>query len=131
MSSNVRLYLTTVKASEELDFTRKVIYLYSAGRVVRNLNSNPLSAAALNLLSFYFQFGYNSETKELAKNTFDLKPENINVLNYNLKEHGYLTQDPMKKKVKYLNEELQEIKDYLESCGNKKAIFAFLIDLEK
>lgn len=96
-----------IPCKDEFELIESIIYQYSASRCSRGISSLILRQQLIALLSFYFRFGYNKETKELAASSFGIKIESINSMNLELKEAGFLVDDDRNKRIKHLNAELQ------------------------
>lgn len=96
-----------IPCKDEFELIEKIIFQYSASRCSRGISPLILRQQLIALLSLYFKYGYNKETKELAASTFNIKIESINSMNLELKEAGFLIDDERNKRVKHLNSELQ------------------------
>ena len=111
------IYIINIPCKDELDLVGSLIFLYSSARVLRGLSPLALRPQLVSLLSLYFKYGYNKDTKEMGAEIFGIKIESINSMNLELKEGGYLVEDTMNKRIKHLNKELQTLKEYYEKKG--------------
>lgn len=72
--------------------------------------------ALVKVLTYYVLKGYSDETKELIlKGNPKMNLKNLNQINSELQNKGYLLKDKYKKGVRHLNKSLKNIKDYIEN----------------
>ena len=117
-----------VPCKDEFALIEKIIFNYSASRCSRGVSSLILRQQLIALLSLYFKYGYNKETKELAASTFGIKLESINSMNLELKESGFLVDDERSKRVKHLNAELKVLADKFNSSNS--GVFDMWLEFE-
>ena len=102
----------------DLELSKALIFQYSYLRFLQKKTSRVLRDQLVTLLSFYLIYGYSKETKELFDEFAQVGAKNINSFNYALKKLGYLTDDKMSKRVKYLHPDLLQLKKYIASSEN-------------
>ena len=89
-----------------------------------------LRAKLVTLLSIYIKYGYSKESKDRACEMLDLKKTNLNCLNSELRDGGFLIKSEMNTRDSYLNAELQELSDYYKSNGDNPTMVLFSLILD-
>ena len=119
---NPDIFIVNVPCKDEIQLIHSFISLYSSTRVLRGISPLSLRPQLVILLSLYFIYGYNKDSKDMACDLLTLKVGSINSMNLELKEGGYLLEDKGNKRIKYLNSELATLKEYYESKGTLDAL---------
>jgi hypothetical protein len=106
------LYKFDIKSKNEFQVLENLVTLYSCYRTLTGKKGKMLRSKLVTLLCIYIKHGYNSESKDIACRYLDLKKQNLNCLNSELRDGGFLIKNDMNNRESYLNEELQQLSDY-------------------
>lgn len=87
-----KLYRFTVPFTDKVDLARRILMLYN-GYLLATGRKKIIESRHLNLLAYYFVFGYSYETKEKFAYLFQTNMNYISVLDTELKKKGILV-DP-------------------------------------
>lgn len=113
--------------SKALAFTKKIVVeseheLYkmlvlhcSMMKLMKDQSCALLRPQLVTVLAFYVQYGYSTETKRMIRDVQGYESRIVDGLNHDLKEKGYLVEDPHNKRVKYIHKELEAMKKVYES----------------
>lgn len=129
MSQRPNLYGAMIKVSDELDLYKSLLFQYSVQRFMRNETVFVLRDQLLTLLALYFQYGYSKETKNLACEVLGVDTNVITSFNFALKEKQFLVEDKVNKRIKHLNDDLKELKEYVDSVKDGKYYFCFITSI--
>lgn len=117
-------YGQTVPFTTEFDKVLKLVSLYSYIRYLRGDSESMLRSQLLNLLTLYvISGGSTKESRETARVTFEVKPNSINSMNLELRNHGHMTKNPMKTGDDKPNSDLMKLKKLLDSGSDISQIF--------
>ncbi len=128
-SKKVKAYDYHFPMESEIDLHKALIVQYSAAQLTMGKVPVLLRDQLATLLAIYLKHGYSQESKNLALKILKLEHNNklIDALNHDLKKLGYLLDDPMNKRLKRLNPDLQLLKEYIDqSPGNQYVIRYFI-----
>lgn len=84
-----KLYRFTVPFTDKVDLARRILMLYN-GYLLAMGRKKIIESRHLNLLAYYFVFGYSYETKEKFAYLFQTNMNYISVLDTELKKKGIL-----------------------------------------
>ena len=84
-----KLYRFTVPFTDKVDLARRILMLYN-GYLLATGRKKIIESRHLNLLAYYFVFGYSYETKEKFAYLFQTNMNYISVLDTELKKKGIL-----------------------------------------
>lgn len=121
----MEIYQIEIKSDNEFQVLQKLITVYSCYRTITGWKSKMLRAKLVTLLSIYIKYGYSKESKDRACEMLDLKKTNLNCLNSELRDGGFLIKSEMNTRDSYLNAELQELSDYYKSNGDNPTMVLF------
>ena len=106
--------LPSINSTSVLDLISKILSQYSTYFITSGKGLKPLSPQLIRVLSIYVLFGYDKESKLLAVDLCKLKNDNdINVLNKQLRDAGYLVKSFGNDRISYLNEDLKPLSEGL------------------
>lgn len=136
MSENTKnnqpqIYLApSISAKDEFDHLKKIIYLFSYQRKLNDHTVKVLRDKLILLLALYLKYGYTDKTKDKASEILNVDRKNINCMNFELRNSGYLVQDTMNARISHLHEDLKKLKDYITSNDGGPTFFLVKIDNE-
>jgi len=124
-----------------MDLISKILSQYSTYFITSGKGLKPLSTQLIRVLSIYVLYGYNRDSKNLAVDICQLKNANdINVLNKQLRDAGYITKSFGNDRISHLNEDLKPLSQgistlntnlsELKNKGIKTLKLSFEFDLE-
>jgi hypothetical protein len=119
------------RVEDDFELFRNLVQQYSYSRVSRGLSVTPLPPQLISLLAIYLKFGYTKEAKVFAEKTFQIKMTSINTMNKKLKDWGYLIEGKFSKRDKFLHEELQDLKNYVEKAEDNVYLIAYRISISQ
>ena len=111
MSKELNIYGYPVKYKDKMDLLQKVLSVHA---VVTNIEKgkNYMRPMLVKVIAFYILMGYSKETRDIIKESLNIKGSNLNQINSELTRKGYLVKDYMNFRVKYLSKELHQLKSY-------------------
>jgi hypothetical protein len=118
-------YGLPVKSKNEFEVLQNIVKLYACYKTITGWKRKMLRNKLILLLSIYIKYGYSRASKDKACEILGLEKTNLNCLNSELREGGFLIKGEMNIRDSYLNPELKEISDYYMSKGNMPARFLF------
>jgi|688.fasta_scaffold657430_2 hypothetical protein len=121
----MNLYKIDINAKNEFDTLKNLITVYSCYKTIAGEEARMLRPKLVTLLSIYIRDGYNKDSKALACELLDLKKTNLNCLNSELRDGGFLIKSEMNNRESYLNPELQGLSDYYRSNGTNPVLVLF------
>ena len=89
MNNSDRLYRFTIPFTDTVDLGRKILLIYN-GYLMAAGGKQPIDARHLNLLSYYFVFGYSYETKKKFSTCYGTTLQYVSVLDTEMKKRGFL-----------------------------------------
>lgn len=106
--------LPSINSTSVLDLISKILSHYSTYFITSGKGLKPLSSQLIRVLSIYVLYGYNRESKNLAVEICQLKNANdINVLNKQLRDAGYIVKSFGNDRISHLNEDLKPLSEGL------------------
>lgn len=87
-----KLFRFAVPYSDNVDLAKKILTMYNS-HIRSTSGEAPIDDRHLNLLSYYFVFGYSNETKKKFAHCFSVEVQYASVLDTELKRRGILV-DP-------------------------------------
>jgi len=112
---HMNIYQLEIKSKNEFEVLKNLITVYSCYKTITGDKTKMLRAKLVTLLSIYIKKGYSKETKNYACKLLGLEKENLNCLNSELREGGFLIKSDMNTRVSFLNPELQSLSDYYQA----------------
>lgn len=88
--SGNRAYRLLVPYSDTVDMARKILLFYNGYLLASGNNKSIIDARHLNLLAYYFVFGYSHETKKKFSHCFSTDMQYVSVLDTEMKKRGIL-----------------------------------------
>lgn len=85
-----RAYRLLVPYSDTVDMAKKILLFYNGYLLASGNNKNIIDARHLNLLAYYFVFGYSHETKKKFSHCFSTDMQYVSVLDTEMKKRGIL-----------------------------------------
>jgi hypothetical protein len=85
-----------------------------------------LTVRKTEVLAYYLQRGYNTDTKKYIRKEEDITDSNLNVINHQLRKMGYLVQDGRNETRNKVSEELSNLKNHILKEGSSNVIITFL-----
>ena len=130
MSKDIKLYGTKVAVENDIELYERVVYLYSVKLFLEGKSQTILRKQLVTIMAMYLKFGYSRKTKkEIQKFLPGLSEGNLNNINHDLKDYGFLNEDPMSKKNKHLHPDLVKLKEYTDSVDDNKYLFCFILGI--
>jgi len=127
----VEVFKTDVKSKNEFEVLKNLITVYSCYKTMTGQKSKMLRSKLVTLLSIYIKYGYNSESKDYACNLLELKKTNLNCLNSELREGGFLIKSNMNTRDSYLNSELETLSNYYKDKNSERTLFLFNLYIDE
>ncbi len=127
----VEVFKTDVKSKNEFEVLKNLITVYSCYKTMTGQKSKMLRSKLVTLLSIYIKYGYNSESKDYACNLLELKKTNLNCLNSELREGGFLIKSNMNTRDSYLNPELETLSNYYKDKNSERTLFLFNLYIDE
>lgn len=128
MSKDITLYGTKIAVENDIELYEKIVYLYSVKLFIEEKSKTILRKQLVTIMAMYLKFGYSKKTKKEIQDFLPgLSEANLNNINHDLKEYGFLIDDLMSKKQKYLDPELVKLKQYTDSVKDNKYLFCFIL----
>lgn len=88
--SGNRAYRLLVPYSDTVDMAKKILLFYNGYLLASGNNKSIIDARHLNLLAYYFIFGYSHETKRKFSHCFSTDMQYVSVLDTEMKKRGIL-----------------------------------------
>lgn len=88
--SGNRAYRLLVPYSDTVDMAKKILLFYNGYLLASGNNKSIIDARHLNLLAYYFVFGYSHETKKKFSHCFSTDMQYVSVLDTEMKKRGIL-----------------------------------------
>jgi len=127
--SNLSVYGEKLKYKSEFDLLYKFLKIYATiAQLYSEDDMKPLRNRLIEVLTFYLMYGYSKKTKEIIKESLNIKDTNLNVMNSHLSKQGYIIRDRFVNGKYHLKPELLAMRDYCQSDMKNKV---FLINLIK
>jgi len=128
VSKDIKLYGTKIAVEDDIELYERVVYLYSVKLFLEGKSQTILRKQLVTIMAMYLKFGYSRKTKkDIQEFLTGLSEANLNNINHDLKEYGFLIEDPMSKKNKYLHPDLVKLKEYTDSVDDNKYLFCFIL----
>ena len=127
----VEVFKTDVKSKNEFEVLKNLITVYSCYKTMTGQKSKMLRSKLVTLLSIYIKYGYNSESKDYACELLSLKKTNLNCLNSELREGGFLIKSNMNTRDSYLNPELETLSNYYKDKNSERTLFLFNLYIDE
>lgn len=119
------IFRCKINCDNEIEVLSAMIQLYTASVTIRN-EKKPLRKKLASLLAYYLKYGYSKSSKDLAARSMNVKTTNLNVMNHELTELGYLIPSERNFNNKYLHPELMKLSDYYKK-GQEESYYLFQI----
>jgi hypothetical protein len=113
--SDRKIYFVKINSNDELDLIEKLLFFYSSTLVMRGKTRLILNDKLIKILAIYFKYGYNKESKKMVLDMTGIDNRLLNTSNFNLTEQGYLVPDLINIRIKTLNKELQDLKEFYDN----------------
>lgn len=127
----VEVFKTDVKSKNEFEVLKNLITVYSCYKTMTGQKAKMLRSKLVTLLSIYIKYGYNSQSKDYACELLSLKKTNLNCLNSELREGGFLIKSNMNTRDSYLNPELETLSNYYKQKNSEKTLFLFNLYIDE
>lgn len=127
----VEVFKTDVKSKNEFEVLKNLITVYSCYKTMTGQKSKMLRSKLVTLLSIYIKYGYNSQSKDYACELLGLKKTNLNCLNSELREGGFLIKSNMNTRDSYLNPELETLSNYYKQKNSERTLFLFNLYIDE
>ncbi len=127
----MEVFKTDVKSKNEFEVLKNLITVYSCYKTMTGQKSKMLRSKLVTLLSIYIKYGYNSESKDYACELLGLKKTNLNCLNSELREGGFLIKSNMNTRDSYLNPELETLSNYYKQKNSERTLFLFNLYIDE
>lgn len=101
-----------INSENDIELLTGIINLYCLAKQLKLGDDKKLRNKLIVLLSYYVKYGYSKDTKNLAAESLNTTHLNINTMNSELTKKGYLLVDSMNHHKKYLNKELEQLRNY-------------------
>lgn len=85
-----RAYRLMIPYSDTVDMARKILLFYNGYMMAIGNERNVIDARHINLLAYYFVFGYSLDTKKKFSHCFSTDLKYVSVLDTEMKKRGIL-----------------------------------------
>lgn len=106
------IYQIEINSKNEFEVLENLVTLYSCYKNLAGVERKRLRYKLVTLLSIYIKYGYNKESKQKALEQLGVKRSNLNCLNSELRDGGFLIKSDMNTRDSFLHPELKELSDY-------------------
>lgn len=96
-----------IVCKHELEMVTKLISTHSFSMKMAGEIKKPIGDKFATLLALYVIYGYSSEGKEKARDILQLRHEQLDQLNFQLRERGYLVKDAMNVRISAVSPRFQ------------------------
>ena len=120
-----------IKAKDEFDVLKNLLFLYSSFRNLKGLTNKKLRPKLIQLLSLYIKHGFSRDTKTKAAKILGVTKASINSMNLELRRGDYLYKDVYNERINHLNPDLKKLSDYYNDNGSNPVLFMFDISVDE
>lgn len=113
----------------ELEIVTKLISIHSFSMKMAGEIKKPIGDKFATLLALYAIHGYDSVAKEKARDLLRLRHEQLDQLNFQLRERGYLVKDAMNTRISAVSPRFQGLIDYYKS-NKEEGVLNFHLKLK-
>lgn len=117
-----------IVCKHELEIVTKLILTHSFSMAMAGEIKKPIGEKFATLLALYVIYGYNTEGKEKARKVLQLRNEQLDQLNFQLRERDYLLKDKMNTRISAVSPRFQALIDYYRS-NKEEGILNFHLKL--
>lgn len=117
-SVNRRLFRFAVPYTDTVDMARKILQIYN-GYLVAIGKKQLIDARHMNLLSYYFVFGYSYDTKQKFATCYSTSLQYVSVLDTEMKKRGFLVDRDGNYRSRGLSPDLENMRRLFVLEGSK------------
>lgn len=119
-----RAYRLVVPYSDTVDMAKKILMFYNGYLMAMGKNKSVIDARHLNLLAYYFVFGYSYDTKKKFSHCFSTDLQYVAVLDTEMKKKGILMDRDGNYRTRCLSPDIENMRRLfvLESSKNSSAL---------
>lgn len=115
-----RAYRLLIKYTDTVDMAKKVLSMYNAFLVVSGSEeTQPADPRHINLLAYYFVFGYSVETKRKFAHCFSVDNQYVSVLDTEMKKKGILIDRDGTYRTRALHPDIENMRRLFIIDGNR------------
>lgn len=119
-----RAYRLVVPYSDTVDMAKKILMFYNGYLMAMGKNKSVIDARHLNLLAYYFVFGYSYDTKKKFSHCFSTDLQYVAVLDTEMKKKGILMDRDGNYRTRCLSPDIENMRRLfvLEGSKNNSAL---------
>lgn len=129
-SDDYKLFRFAVPYSDTVDLAKKILTMYNS-HIRSTSGEAPIDDRHLNLLSYYFVFGYSNETKKKFAHCFSVEVQYASVLDTELKRRGILVDPDGTYRSRRLSDDIENLRRLFITDNHKDrcaCVFLFYRD---
>lgn len=121
-----RAYRLVVPYSDTVDMAKKILMFYNGYLMAMGKNKSVIDARHLNLLAYYFVFGYSYDTKKKFSHCFSTDLQYVAVLDTEMKKKGILMDRDGNYRTRCLSPDIENMRRLfvLEGSKNSSALIS-------
>lgn len=116
-----RAYRLVVPYSDTVDMAKKVLMFYNGYLMAMGKNKSVIDARHLNLLAYYFVFGYSYDTKKKFSHCFSTDLQYVAVLDTEMKKKGILMDRDGNYRTRCLSPDIENMRRLFVLEGSKNS----------
>lgn len=128
VSNTEKAYRIVLEYSDIVDMAKKILLMYNGYLTAIN-GKGSIDTRHLNLLSYYFAFGYSYETKQKFAHCFTTDLQYISVLDTEMKKRGILVDRGGNYRTRGLCSDIENMRRLfvIEGTGDKCALVSLFV----
>lgn len=116
-----RAYRLVVPYSDTVDMAKKILMFYNGYLMAMGKNKSVIDARHLNLLAYYFVFGYSYDTKKKFSHCFSTDLRYVAVLDTEMKKKGILMDRDGNYRTRCLSPDIENMRRLFVLEGSKNS----------
>lgn len=116
-----RAYRLVVPYSDTVDMAKKILMFYNGYLMAMGKNKSVIDARHLNLLAYYFVFGYSYDTKKKFSHCFSTDLQYVAVLDTEMKKKGILMDRDGNYRTRCLSPDIENMRRLFVLEGSKNS----------
>lgn len=114
-------YRLVVPYSDTVDMAKKILMFYNGYLMAMGKNKSVIDARHLNLLAYYFVFGYSYDTKKKFSHCFSTDLQYVAVLDTEMKKKGILMDRDGNYRTRCLSPDIENMRRLFVLEGSKNS----------
>lgn len=116
-----RAYRLVVPYNDTVDMAKKILMFYNGYLMAMGKNKSVIDARHLNLLAYYFVFGYSYDTKKKFSHCFSTDLQYVAVLDTEMKKKGILMDRDGNYRTRCLSPDIENMRRLFVLEGSKNS----------